>query len=145
MNDVKNELAAMLDVMKQLCQILERENSALQQHKVAQLKETMADKIRLSDVYAKQFKTLTSDRAAFKAVAMEEKNALIGSASHLNSLMDDNARLIKANMAASKKLLDAIIAEAKKAQAQAEGGDAVYARPRGKKGDNVSLSFNQVL
>ena len=79
----------------------------------------------------------------------DRKNALVGAASQLNSLMDDNGRLLRANMGANQKLLDVIVGEVKKAREQDAG---MYQRPGAKRSpkgaaaaEAASLSFNQLL
>jgi hypothetical protein len=143
---LNRKVTEILSVMEDLGDILRRENEALTIHQVDVIKDTLPLKTKLSNQYAEEFKTLTSDVSSLKHLGAERKNALIGGAMQLNGLMEENALRLKASMTANRSLLNVIVSEVKKVQEAKESFYDEKGRIRKRKeAEANSLTFNQVL
>lgn len=136
----------MLSIMNQLCAILKRENQALEKNKVREIERLVDPKSKVINVYAEQYQAFASNPGIFDTLDSIRKKEVSSVAKILQSLMEDNERLLKANMAASKRLIDTIVESAKKQEREQSG---VYSS-KGSMGyesasKKTNMAFNQVL
>jgi hypothetical protein len=88
----------MFMVMRQLCDLLTKENAALKRYRVEEVKSMTERKEQLAALYHTHMNALQRDPAAMKGLDTAKRTALMQLAARLAELMRDNASMLKANI-----------------------------------------------
>jgi hypothetical protein len=88
----------MFMVMRQLCELLTKENAALKRYRTDEVKAMTERKEQLANLYQTHMYALQRDPAAMKGLDTAKRTALIQLAARLADLMRDNASMLKANI-----------------------------------------------
>ena len=140
----ERKIASMLNLMSELCRILKRENTLLTQQRQKECAALFEQKDKLSAAYAESFAYFSDHREIFSALNATQKATIRKAAKTLSALTDENARLLKINIDATDRLLNAVIRDVKE-----QSADTPHYTPDGLMDENASnptaISFNQVL
>lgn len=85
-------------VMRQLCELLTKENAALKRYRADDVKALAERKEQLANLYHAHMATLSRDPAALKGLDTAKRAVLIQMAARLADLMRDNASMLRANI-----------------------------------------------
>lgn len=85
-------------VMRQLTELLTKENAALKKHKMDEVKALAERKEQLARLYQGHMNAVHKDKGVLAALDPAKKNAIAQSAMKLGELMQQNASLLKANI-----------------------------------------------
>ncbi len=88
----------MMMVMRQLTELLVKENTALKKHKMDEVKGLAERKEQLARLYQGHMNAVHKDKNVLAALEPAKKNAIAQSAMKLGELMQQNASLLKANI-----------------------------------------------
>lgn len=140
---VAEKIQTQLSIMSELCRLLKKENTLLQEQRQDECKELLEQKEKLSFAYADGFKAITKNKENFAALSEQQKGVLRKAAMTLKMLTDENKRLLEINKDAISRLLNAMKKDVEEQSRQtplynAEG--AIY----GESGHPVALSYNSV-
>lgn len=94
-NAKADELAA---VMRQLTELLTKENAALKKHKMEEVKALTERKEQLARLYQGHMNAVHKDKSVLAGLDSARRSAFAQSAMKLGQLMQDNASLLKANI-----------------------------------------------
>lgn len=140
----QQKLKNMLTLMSELCQLLKKENTLLKRQRQEECKALFEQKNKLSLAYEESFKYLSGHAEIFARLNDRQKATLRKAATTLDSLTAENARLLKINIDATNRLLNAIVNDIKD-QAQNTPLYTKQGNMNTDKGNPAALSFNQVL
>jgi flagellar biosynthesis/type III secretory pathway chaperone len=137
----------MLNVVRQLSDLLTKENLALKRHKTAEVKALGERKEQLARLYQQHMNAIHRDPAAVKAWDPAKRNALTQASIRLSELMGENASLLKANITTINKFLKTVVEAVKEKQ---EKQSASYSKQGALSGytsvkRNLAVSFNQTM
>jgi hypothetical protein len=85
-------------VMRQLTELLTKENAALKKHKMDEVKALADRKEQLARLYQGHMNAVHKDKNILAALEPAKKNAIAQAAMKLGELMQQNASLLKANI-----------------------------------------------
>lgn len=140
----KRTLSELMDIIHGLSDLLEKENSALKKHEIETVKELLERKTFLTRSYQEHMIAINKNPDIVQSQNEEQKKDLKDLAVKLEKLTGENDKLLKANIDAGGKLLEAIVQAAKSAHEK----DAVYSVNGSKiekKKNPKSLSFNKTI
>jgi|GEM_PF-4375001 len=137
----------MMTVIRQLSDLLSKENLALKRHKTAEIKGLGERKEQLARLYQSHMNAIHRDPAAVKAWEPARREALAHASIRLSELMKENASLLKANISAIDKFLKSVVGAVKDKQ---EKQSASYSKQGALNGyaavkRNLAVSFNQTM
>jgi hypothetical protein len=137
----------MLAVVRQLSDLLSKENASLKRHKVSDVKVFGERKEQLARLYQQHMNAIHRDPAAVKTWDTGKRNALAHAAIRMSELMKDNASLLKANITAINRFLGSVVEAVKEKQ---EKESASYSSRGALNGyaavkRNLAVSFNQTM
>jgi flagellar biosynthesis/type III secretory pathway chaperone len=137
----------MMAVIRQLSDLLSKENLALKRHKVSEVKPLGERKEQLARLYQSHMNAIHRDPAAVKAWEPARRNALAQASIRLSELMKENASLLKANISSIDKFLKSVVGAVKDKQ---EKQSASYSKQGALNGyaavkRNLAVSFNQTM
>jgi translation initiation factor 2 beta subunit (eIF-2beta)/eIF-5 len=137
----------MLAVVRQLSDLLSKENASLKRHKVGDVKVLGERKEQLARLYQQHMNALHRDPDAVKTWDAGKRNALAHAAIRMSELMKENASLLKANITTINKFLGSVVEAVKEKQ---EKQSASYSRQGSLNGyaavkRNLAVSFNQTM
>ena len=141
----EKKISRLLALMSELCGVLKKENSLLKKQRQSECVELLEQKTKLSAAYEDSFAYFSQHGEIMKALPEKQKRVLRKAAVTLGDLTTENARLLKINIEATSRLLNAIVqdvAEQKNAQTP------LYTRNGNMESDvgaPAAISFNQVL
>lgn len=140
----QQKLKSMLTLMSELCRLLKKENTLLKRQRQEECKALFEQKNKLSLAYEEAFKSLSGHAEIFARLSDGQKATLRKAATTLDSLTAENAHLLKINIDATNRLLNAIVNDIKD-QAQNTPLYTKQGNMNTDKGNPAALSFNQVL
>ncbi|MDX2145630.1 MAG: hypothetical protein SFV19_19920 [Rhodospirillaceae bacterium] len=137
----------MLAVVRQLSDLLSKENASLKRHKVSDVKVFGERKEQLARLYQQHMNAIHRDPTAVKTWDAGKRNALAHAAIRMSELMKENASLLKANITAINKFLGSVVEAVKEKQ---EKESASYSSRGALNGyaavkRNLAVSFNQTM
>lgn len=128
-----------------LCELLEVENEALAMHDTRTVRELADNKAALARIYEQSVVPMAEDPSLAEALEPEQKEELMALGQRLQTLVEENARKLRAEIEACQTMMDAMVAAVK----ETAGNTVTYGRAGafdGHKGpEHNSLSFNQTL
>jgi hypothetical protein len=134
-------------VMRQLCELLTKENAALKRHKTEEVKEMTPRKDQLAQLYQSHMNAVHRDPAVLKGLDTAKRTALMQMATRLAELMRDNASMLKANIRSIDTFFQAVTDAVRDRQ---EKKSASYSRAGVLNGyaavkKNLAVSYNRTL
>jgi hypothetical protein len=137
----------LLQVIKQLSDLLVKENAALKKHRPEEVKALTERKEQLARLYQSHMNAVHREPALVKALDVAKRAALTQSAMRLGELMQENASLLKANIQSINMFFKAVTDSLKTRQ---EEKAAAYSRRGALNGYTVAkrslaVSFNQTM
>lgn len=139
-----DELAS---VMRQLTELLTKENAALKKHKMDEVKALTERKEQLARLYQGHMNAVHKDKSVLAGLEPARRSAIAQAAMKLGQLMQDNASLLKANIDAINMFFGAVTEALKHRH---EERSAAYSRS-GALGQyavtkrSLAVSFNQTM
>lgn len=139
-----DELAA---VMRQLTELLTKENAALKKHKMEDVKALTERKEQLARLYQGHMNAVHKDKTILAGLDSARRSAFAQAAMKLGQLMQDNASLLKANIESINLFFKAVTDALKNRH---EERSAAYSRS-GALGQyavtkrSLAVSFNQTM
>lgn len=134
-------------VMRQLTELLIKENTALKKHRVDEVKALIERKESLARLYQGHMNNVHRDRSIIDALDSAKKNAVAQAAMKLSELMKENASLLKANIDSInmffKAMTDALKShhDEKSASYSRSGALGAYAVTK----RSLAVSYNQTM
>ncbi len=134
-------------IIRQLCDLLTKENAALKRHRNDEVKAMTERKEQLSRLYQGHMNAIHRDPSLLKALDPAKRNAMAQSAMRLGDLMQENASLLKANIESINMFFKAVTnavrdrQEEKAAAYTANGAMNAYGLTR----RNLAVSYNQTM
>ena len=141
----EKKLSRLLTLMSELCGILKKENLLLKKQRQNECKELLEQKTLLSAAYEESFSYFSQHGEILKSLPEKQKRVLRKAAVTLGDLTTENARLLKINMEATSRLLNAIVQDVAE---QTHAKTPLYTRQGNMEadpGNPAAISFNQVL
>jgi hypothetical protein len=137
----------LLQVIRQLSDVLTKENLALKRHKTAEVKPLGERKEQLARLYQQHMNAVHRDPTSLKSLDTGKRAALTQASLRLSELMSENASLLKANITTINKFLKAVVEAVKEKQ---EKQSASYSKHGALSGytsvkRNLAVSFNQTM
>ena len=140
----EKKLATLLTVMSEFCKILKKENGFLKKQKQEECAALLDQKTKIAAAYEQAFAYFSEHRNILQGLPDKQKRLFRLAAVTLSDLTAENARLLKINIDASSRLLNAIVSDVRE---QSKSG-SLYT-PHGEmendSGNPAALTFNQVL
>jgi hypothetical protein len=137
----------LLMVMRQLTELLGKENAALKKHKMDEVKALAERKEQLARLYQGHMNAVHKDKNVLAGLESAKKNAIAQSAMKLGELMQQNASLLKANIESINMFFKSVTEALKNRH---EERSASYSRS-GSLGQyavtkrSLAVSFNQTM
>jgi flagellar biosynthesis/type III secretory pathway chaperone len=136
-----------MGVVRQLSDLLTKENLALKRHQTNEVKTLGERKEQLARLYQQHMNAIHRDPAAVKTWEPNKRTALSAAAKRLSELMNENASLLKANITAVNKFLKTVVEAVKEKH---EKTSASYSKQGALSGytsvkRNLAVSYNQTL
>ena len=141
----EKKISRMLALMSELCSLLKKENSLLKKQRQSECQELLEQKTKLSAAYEDSFNYFAQNGELLKALPEKQKRVLRKAAVALGDLTTENARLLKINIEATSRLLNAIVQDVAE---QSNAKAPLYTRQGSMEqdaGNPAAISFNQVL
>lgn len=141
----EKKLGKLLTLMSELCSLLKKENTLLKKQRQSECKELLEQKTKLSAAYEEAFTYFSQHGDLLKALPEKKKSILRKAAVTLGDLTTENARLLKINIEATSRLLNAIVQDVAE---QSNAKVPLYTRQGNMEndaGNPAAISFNQVL
>ncbi|MBD25328.1 MAG: hypothetical protein CMG46_10050 [Candidatus Marinimicrobia bacterium] len=143
----KGKIEDISQIVRQLCDLLTRENAALKRHRHNEIQAMTERKEQLSRLYQGHMNNIHRDPSQLKSLDPAKRNAMAQSAMRLGDLMQENASLLKANIESINMFFKAITnavrdqQEKKAAAYTSDGAMNAYGLTR----RNLAVSFNQTM
>jgi hypothetical protein len=136
-----------MGVVRQLSDLLSKENLALKRHQTKEVKVLGERKEQLARLYQQHMNAIHRDPAAVKEWEPAKRTALATAAKRMTELMSENASLLKANITAVNKFLKTVVEAVKEKH---EKTSASYSKQGALNGytsvkRNLAVSYNQTL
>jgi hypothetical protein len=134
-------------IIRQLCDLLTRENAALKRHRNEDVKAMTERKEQLSRLYQGHMNKIHRDPSQLQALDPVKRNAMAQAAMRLGDLMQENASLLKANIESINMFFKAVTHavrdrhEEKAAAYSSNGAMNAYGLTR----RNLAVSYNQTM
>ena len=134
-------------IVRQLSDLLTRENAALKRHRHEDVKAMTERKEQLSRLYQGHMNSIHRDPSQLQALEPAKRNALAQAAMRLGDLMQENASLLKANIESINMFFKAVTNavkdrhEEKSASYSSNGAMNAYGLTR----RNLAVSYNQTM
>ncbi len=141
----EKKLSRLLALMSELCGVLKKENSLLKKQRQSECVDLLEQKTKLSAAYEESFAYFSQHGEMMKALPEKQKRVLRKAAVTLGDLTTENARLLKINIEATSRLLNAIVQDVAE---QTHTKTPLYTRQGSMEsdvGNPAAISFNQVL
>ena len=137
----------MLQTIRQLNDVLAKENAALKRHRTEDVKALTERKEKLAQLYQQQMNAIHRDPAIAQAMDPAKRTVLAQAAIKLSELMQENANLLKANITVINKFLktvvDAVREKQRDTSAAYSNNGALNAYVPSKR--HLAVSFNQTM
>ncbi len=137
----------LFQVIRQLTDLLVKENTALKKHRTDEVKALTEKKEQLARLYQSHMNAVHRDPSLLKSLEQGKRDMMAHAAMRLGDLMQENASLLKANIQSInmffKAVTDAVKTrhEEKSAAYSRSGAMGGYAVPR----RNLAVSFNETM
>lgn len=131
-----------------LAELLERENDSLRRHDRKAVVDMLDDKRTLCLGYQSRISTLTENADWLKGVPPEQRIQLRSAGDQVKTLMEENALLLKAAMAANRRVVDLVVDAVKEISPGGNAYSPTGSRGTGKRGPSphsVPISINKTL
>lgn len=134
-------------IIRQLCDLLIKENAALKRHRFGDVKTMTERKEQLSRLYQGHMNSIHRDPSQLQALDPVKRNAMAQAAMRLGELMQENASLLKANIESINMFFKAVTNavrdrhEEKAAAYSSNGAMNAYGLTR----RNLAVSYNQTM
>lgn len=134
-------------VMRQLTELLTKENAALKKHQMDEVRALTERKEQLARLYQGHMNAVHKDKAVLAGLEPARRSAIAQTAMKLGQLMQDNASLLKANIEAINMFFGAVTEALKHRH---DERSAAYSRS-GALGNyavtkrSLAVSFNQTM
>jgi translation initiation factor 2 beta subunit (eIF-2beta)/eIF-5 len=137
----------LMNVIRQLSDVLTKENTALKRHKIEDVKILGERKEQLARVYQQHMNAIHRDPGAVKAWDPAKRSALAQASIRMSELMKENASLLKANITTINKFLKTVTEAVRDKQ---EKESASYTKQGALNGYAVvkrklAMSYNQTM
>ena len=137
----------LFQVIRQLSDLLTKENSALKRHRPEDVKALTERKEQLARLYQSHMNGVHRDPEILRALEPSKREAMTQSAMRLGELMQENASLLKANIQSINMFFKAVTDALK---ARQEEKVAAYSRSGSLNGyavtkRSLAVSFNQTM
>jgi hypothetical protein len=137
----------LFQVIRQLSDLLMKENAALRKHKSDEVKALTERKEQLARLYQSHMNAVHRDPALLKVLEPSKREAMAQAAMRLGDLMQENASLLKANIQSINMFFKAVTDAMKSRQ---EEKAAAYSRSGSLNGyavtkRSLAVSFNQTM
>jgi flagellar biosynthesis/type III secretory pathway chaperone len=136
----------MMQVIRQLCDLLTKENQSLKRHKTEDVKAFAERKEQLARLYQGHMNAIHRDKGLVKGLEPARRQALTQQAMRLGELMQENAALLKGNIQSINLFFKAVTDAVRERQ---EKMSAAYSRRGAMSGyitkRSLAVSFNQTL
>ena len=106
--DPNNRLNDLIVIMGRLAEILRRENEALSLRRPRDVHSLLDEKATLSRVYETRYNAITEHPEVIARADTDVRNRLLEMGNKLQSLMDENARLLETAISANRRVVDLI-------------------------------------
>lgn len=140
----EKKLNNMLALMSELCGVLKKENILLKKQRQEECVAFIEKKDKLSTAYEESFAYFSQNKEILAGLTEKQKGVLRKAAITLSDLTNENARLLKINLEATSRLLDAIVQDVQEQRQNMP----LYTREgniESENGNPAALSFNEVL
>ncbi len=134
-------------IIRQLCDLLTKENAALKRHRNDDVKALTERKEQLARLYQGHMNAIHRDPSQIKALDPAKRNAMAQASMRLGDLMQENASLLKANIESINMFFKAVTnavrdrQEKKAAAYTSNGAMNAYGLTR----RNLAVSYNQTM
>jgi hypothetical protein len=128
-----------------LCDLIEFENEALSRHDAITVREIGANKMALTRLYEQSIAPMSDDPALAESFEPEQREELMGLGRRLQSLVEENAMRLKAEMEATQSLMDAMVSAIKTQASNTTHYSRTGAFGGTSTGEPNSLAFNKTL
>jgi hypothetical protein len=118
--DTQERVNDLIFICERMIEILTIENEALRKHQPDLMKDRLSEKTKLSLFYERHMKSVQRQPDAFKEIEKETLKSLRELGSEMHELLDENGRLLKIAMEASRKYMKRV-AEAAQTHAPHSG------------------------
>jgi flagellar biosynthesis/type III secretory pathway chaperone len=133
-------------VIRQLTELLTKENAALKRHRTDEVKTLTERKEQLARLYQSHMNAIHRDPSMVKGLDTGKRAALSQQAIRLGELMQENAALLKGNIQSINLFFKAVTDAVKERQAKTA---AAYSRSGSMSGyiakRSLAVSFNQTM
>jgi len=142
-----NKSEDMAQIIRQLCDLLTKENLALKRHRQDEVQAMTERKEQLARLYQGHMNALHRDPTILKSLEESKKVALVHSATRLSELMKENASLLKANILTINTFMKSVVNAVKSRQ---EEKSAAYSRGGfmnnyGTSRRQLAVTYNQTM
>jgi hypothetical protein len=137
----------LMQVIRQLSDLLTKENGALKRHRADEVKAFTERKEQLARLYQGHMNAVHRDPDLLKGLDLAKREAMTQAAMRLGDLMQENASLLKANIQSINMFFKAVTDSLKERQ---EEKAAAYSRRGALNGyavtkRSLAVSFNQTM
>jgi hypothetical protein len=137
----------LFQVIRQLTDLLVKENGALKKHRTDDVKALTEKKEQLARLYQSHMNAVHRDPTLLKSLEQSKRDMMAQAAMRLGDLMQENASLLKANIQSINMFFKAVTDAVKTRQ---EEKAAAYSRNGALNGyavskRNLAVSFNQTM
>lgn len=135
----------LMQVIRQLGDLLTKENLALKRHRVEEVKAMTERKEILARTYQQQLNAFHRDPEMAKSIERTKREQLIQAAAKLSTAMAENANLLKVNITVVEKFLKTVVdavkerQQARSAAYSKQGAIAAYGLSK----RQMAVSYNQ--
>lgn len=142
-----NRADDLLQIIRQLSDMLAKENAALKRHKVDEVKALTERKELLARTYQQHLNGFHRDPEIAKSMDRAKREALIQASAKLSTLMAENANMLKVNITVVEKFLKTVVDAVKERQQSRsaayskQGGIASYGLTK----RHLAVSYNQTM
>lgn len=137
----------LMQVIRQLGDLLAKENTALKRHRINEVKAMTERKEILARTYQQQLNAFHRDPGMAKALDKAKREQLIQAAAKLSTAMAENANLLKVNITVVEKFLKTVVdavkdrQQARSAAYSKQGAIAAYGVTK----RQMAVSYNQTM
>lgn len=143
-----NRIKDIILITERLIDVLKRENSALKEHRAKDLHELLDDKVTMSRVYETRMQYFNKNPDELTNSSADLQDKLRDLAAQINSLLQDNTKMLQVAIEANRRVVD-MIAEAVKSSnpgAGTYGSNGITGLSKNKsQAQGLALSLDQTL
>jgi hypothetical protein len=143
-----NRMNDLIVITGNLADLLQRENTALREHDAREVRKLLDEKATLSRIYEMRYKGLSENPDIIDSADMDVRNQLKTLSEQVQGLMDENTKLLRAELEVNKRVVEMIAEAVRKQQPSAGtyGAKAVTSEDGAHAADRrLALSLDQTL